>query len=82
MAKLTLHTVEEKNLQKIIRRLKDSAELWEDGVCPLCNGDLEAIGGFIPHEGKVAPICNKISCVLSATYAVMKFNGNGSPIID
>ena len=82
MAILTIQSLEQKKLQKTLQMLREGGELSETGICPLCNCKIEEIGGFIPHEGKVSPICDKLSCILQASYEVMKFNGNGSPVID
>ena len=82
MAELTVQTIEEKDIETTIKLLKKNGELLEDGICPLCNDRIGGIGGFIPYKDKVAPICGKLSCTLKASYEIMKFNGNGSPIID
>lgn len=83
MSTLTLQTIEEKNLEESLKLLRDNNELIESEGCFICNEPIKNnIGGFIPKDGKVAPICNSLSCVLKTSYAVMKHNGNGSPIIE
>jgi len=82
MKNLILQTIDEKDLEKAVDMLRTQGVLSDKAECPLCSENIDNIGGFIPHESKVAPICDKFSCILKASYAVMKFNGNGSPIIE
>ncbi|MBL7197753.1 MAG: hypothetical protein ISS47_06605 [Candidatus Omnitrophica bacterium] len=82
MSTLTLQTIQEKNLNKIIKKLNESGDLLDNHLCPLCNNKIDNIGGFMPQDGKIAFICDKLPCILNASYKVMKSNGNGSPVIE
>lgn len=79
---LSLQTIDDKDVESAINSLKKNNLLIESDKCPLCEENITNIGGFLPKSGKVMPICDKIKCILEASYSVMKHNGNGSPIIE
>ena len=82
MTDLILQTIKETDLDKAISILKSRNLFTEDKKCPICESKIEHIGGFLPQSGKVMPICDAVSCTLQASFLVMKYNGNGSPIIE
>lgn len=84
--KLVLQTINEENLNEVLKVLKKKNLLLNRKKCGICAKNLtkEEIGGFLPFKDKdkVSPICNHISCILKASFLIMKYNGNGSPILE
>ena len=82
MNNLILQTVRESDLKKILAILKTKNLLLESEKCHICEKQISNIGGFLPKNKKVIPICDDIECTIKASFLVMKHNGNGSPIIE
>ena len=82
--KLVLQIIEEENIIDVVKLLKKKKILLSTKRCKLCAKELtkEEIGGFLPFEGKIAPICADTKCILKASFLTMEHNGNGSPIIE
>ena len=82
MSNLVLQTVGESETGAIVDSLRAQNVYKEQPSCSLCDSEITIIGGFLPDHGKVKPICDSLKCVMEASYAVMKHNGNGSPFIE
>ena len=82
MVKQILQAIEEEDLEDVLILLKSKDLLLEDKTCQLCENEIESIGGFIPKDDKIMPICDKIECTLKASFLIMKHNGNGNPVIE
>ncbi|MCF7895881.1 MAG: hypothetical protein K9L87_01410 [Candidatus Omnitrophica bacterium] len=84
MSNLVLNTISDKNILNLIERLKAQQLYKESFKCAICGKHIEKnnIGAFLPDYGKISPVCNKLSCILKSTYQTMKYNGNGSPIVE
>ena len=82
ISKLIIQTINEKNLKSAIEILREKDLLVKSDLCPLCEEKLENVGGFLPKREKVMLICDKLNCIMKASYLTMKYNGNGSPIIE
>ena len=84
MSKLILQTINKEDLNSAIELLKSKKILSSRWRCKICGTkiDKEKIGGFIPKNKLVYPVCDDIKCITEATYKIMEFNGNGSPIIE
>jgi len=82
MSQLIVQSIKEDDLDSVIDLLKKKDLLIDSNKCTFCGKGLEKISGFIPNHGKVSPVCDDVECMLKASFAVMKHNGNGSPIIE
>jgi len=82
MPQLIVQSIESQNLQSALELLRQKDLLSYDGKCILCGEEIKTIGGFIPNHGKVSPVCDSVKCTLEASFAVMKHNGNGVPILE
>ncbi len=84
MNNLVLNTISDKNISTLIESLKTQQLYKESLKCAICGEHIEEkdIGAFLPDYGKISPVCNKLSCILKSTYQTMKYNGNGSPIVE
>jgi hypothetical protein len=82
MAELVIQTIDESKLENAVKILEERKLLLYSKKCGICEKDIKHIGGFLPQEGKVIPICDEISCIMKASFLIMKHNGNGSPVIE
>lgn len=82
MSQLVVQSIKEDDLNAVLKLLKKKDLIAHADTCCLCGKKFEQIGGFIPIHRKVSPICDSVKCILDASFAVMKHNGNGSPVIE
>ena len=82
MGKLILQTIEEEKVEEAIAILNSKGLLIEPNFCGLCKKSMGKIGGFMPKNDKIIVVCDDISCIIKASFLIMQFNGNGSPVIE
>jgi hypothetical protein len=76
---IIIPTLREDKVPSALKILKDK-NLLENNHCIVCKKQISKknIGGFIPHNNKVAIICDDPECYLKSVSIRRKVNGNGS----
>ncbi len=84
MSNLILQSIQEENLDEALKLLTSKKLLGSTLTCSMCGNKIkkEDIGGFLPNKNKVSPVCDATECTIKVSYLIMKYNGNGSPIIE
>lgn len=84
ISELILQTIRQETIDVALELLEKNNLLENSKICPICSKSIGDVGGFLPDKehNKIIPICDSLSCILNATYLIMKNNGNGSAIIE
>lgn len=81
---LVLQSIKSSEVNHTLKLLSGKNLLKKSDNCPVCKKELikDKIGGFMPDHKKIVAVCDDLTCIMEASFLVMRHNGNGSPILE